>query len=729
MAFNFKAARTQLEQASAVARDLEAILKQQERLINETKAAASQVKESQVLLELAKLPIDNLNDATEETVRVETLRKYGYQTVASVYNSSAIQLEKIPGITLTSAQSLKALADQMYVAVAQTISYGFDIQDFSAADKNLIGNLQGLDILKSATKNSTSKMKPIADTLRNSLPDTQPLKSRFRWIITGSKKKERALEALEQISYLIGDPLTITVVQAARLGLDAIEKKTEPAVEDYERRAGDYYAILEEVTNTRANNATNRHFNQDLLDKIDAQELDTSTLRATLRQYQNFGGKFALTQGRVIIGDEMGLGKTLQAISAVAHRHASGATRFLVVCPASVVTNWIREVDSRSELPIIKIHGEDHKSALQKWIETSGIGITTFDTLKSFVITPEEITALKIDTIIVDEAHYIKNVDTGRSRTIQKWLEKAPHVIFLTGTPLENRVDEFIRLATLLDPKIGSELDRVVLNAGPEPFKKAVAPIYLRRNTEEVLKELPELIEVAEYCSWEGVDRQKYIDAVESGNFMAMRRAAFNPMNDQVPGKLERLIELVDEAFESGQKVIVFSYFRTVIDQVMKALEDKAIGPITGSVSSTQRQNIVDEFQNAPTPRVLVGQIQAAGTGLNIQAASVVILCEPQIKPSLEVQAIARAHRMGQVRKVQVHRLILPESVDEKMIEMLAYKQSQFDAYAKESDLADQASGAKDATEESMAKVIVMEERKRLGVETNAEVIIKDEEE
>ncbi|CAB4818616.1 unannotated protein [freshwater metagenome] len=729
MAFDFRSARAQLEQASVIARDLERVLEQQERLINETKAAASHVKESQVLLELAKLPIDNLNDATEEIVRVETLRKYGYQSVASVYNSSSIQLEKIPGITLTSAQSLKALADQMYVAVAQTISYGFDIEDLSSTDKDLIGNLQGLDHLRAATKNSTSKMKPIAETLKNSLPHTKPLKSRFRWLITSSKNKERALEALEQVSYLIGDPITITVIQAARLGIDALTEKYDPPVEEFKRRSGDYYAILEEVTNTRTNTAANRHFNQELLDKIEAQELDTSTIKATLRQYQNFGGKFALTQGRVIIGDEMGLGKTLQAISAIAHRHASGATRFLVVCPASVVTNWIREVDSRSELQIIKIHGEDHKSALAQWKETSGIGITTFDTLKSFEITPEEITALKIDTIIVDEAHYIKNVDTGRSRTIQRWLANAPHVIFLTGTPLENRVDEFIRLATLLDPKIGADLNRVVLAAGPEPFKKAVAPIYLRRNTEEVLKELPELIEVAEYCSWEGVDRQKYIDAVGTGNFMAMRRAAFNPMQDQVPGKLERLVELVDEAIESGQKVIVFSYFRTVIDQVMKALGDKAVGPITGSVTSTQRQNIVDAFQNAPTPLALVGQIQAAGTGLNIQAASVVIICEPQIKPSLEVQAIARAHRMGQVRKVQVHRLILPESVDEQMIAMLAHKQSQFDAYAKESDLADQASGAKDATDESMAKVIVMEERRRLGVETNQEVIIKDEEE
>ena len=729
MAFDFRSARAQLEQASVIARDLERVLEQQERLINETKAAASHVKESQVLLELAKLPIDNLNDATEEIVRVETLRKYGYQSVASVYNSSSIQLEKIPGITLTSAQSLKALADQMYVAVAQTISYGFDIEDLSSTDKDLIGNLQGLDHLRAATKNSTSKMKPIAETLKNSLPHTKPLKSRFRWLITSSKNKERALEALEQVSYLIGDPITNTVIQAARLGIDALTEKYDPPVEEFKRRSGDYYAILEEVTNTRTNTAANRHFNQELLDKIEAQELDTSTIKATLRQYQNFGGKFALTQGRVIIGDEMGLGKTLQAISAIAHRHASGATRFLVVCPASVVTNWIREVDSRSELQIIKIHGEDHKSALAQWKETSGIGITTFDTLKSFEITPEEITALKIDTIIVDEAHYIKNVDTGRSRTIQRWLANAPHVIFLTGTPLENRVDEFIRLATLLDPKIGADLNRVVLAAGPEPFKKAVAPIYLRRNTEEVLKELPELIEVAEYCSWEGVDRQKYIDAVGTGNFMAMRRAAFNPMQDQVPGKLERLVELVDEAIESGQKVIVFSYFRTVIDQVMKALGDKAVGPITGSVTSTQRQNIVDAFQNAPTPLALVGQIQAAGTGLNIQAASVVIICEPQIKPSLEVQAIARAHRMGQVRKVQVHRLILPESVDEQMIAMLAHKQSQFDAYAKESDLADQASGAKDATDESMAKVIVMEERRRLGVETNQEVIIKDEEE
>jgi SNF2 family DNA or RNA helicase len=163
----------------------------------------------------------------------------------------------------------------------------------------------------------------------------------------------------------------------------------------------------------------------------------------------------------------------------------------------------------------------------------------------------------------------------------------------------------------------------------------------------------------------------------------------------------------------------------------MAALGERAIGPITGSVSSSQRQTIVDQFQESPTPLALVGQIQAAGTGLNIQAASVVILCEPQIKPSLEVQAIARAHRMGQVRKVQVHRLILPESVDEQMLAMLARKQSEFDQYARDSDLANEATGAKDSSDESMAKVIVMDERKRLGINAPDQnvLFINDEEE
>jgi len=207
-----------------------------------------------------------------------------------------------------------------------------------------------------------------------------------------------------------------------------------------------------------------------------------------------------------------------------------------------------------------------------------------------------------------------------------------------------------------------------------------------------------------------------------------MRMAGFEPFRPGVlPNKLERLLEIVADAFESGKKVVIFSYFKSVLNLVAEALGERALGPITGAVSPQQRQLIIDRFTESPVPLALVGQIQAAGTGLNIQAASVVILCEPQIKPSLEVQAIARAHRMGQVNVVQVHRLIIPESVDELMVGILNRKQAEFDEYAKESALANSAKSAKDKGDESVARVILLKEKSRLGMEETDNLIIEND--
>ena len=729
MAIDIKALRRRLADATQVSQDLATVISAEATLVDTTKSTANKAKESQVLEQLALLPIDKLKDATESTIRTETLRKYGHSNVASIYHSSVAQLERIPGITAESATEIKSLADSMHAAIAQSISYGINFNDLSETDRDLITSLQGLDTIRTATRGATPSMKPLADSINQALTKTKPLQSRLRWFFTSHEGRDAALDAAGSIALLLGQPSALIAIEAARAGLKAInERSTSRAPQDFTQRASDYYAILEDVTGTRPSSDLNRHFNQELLDKIEAQELQTSLIKATMRRYQTFGGKFALTQDRVIIGDEMGLGKTLQAISAMAHRHANGAHRFLVVCPASVIINWTREIESRSDLSVIKIHGEEHKRALGTWIEKGGIGLTTFDTIKTFALTGDEILALGIDTIVVDEAHYIKNLHTGRARTIVQWIDRAPHVIFLTGTPMENRVGEFINLAKLLDPKLGGSLDRTILASGPEAFKSAVAPIYLRRNSNEVLQELPELIEVSEFCTWQGADFDAYISATVRGNFMGMRQASFLPIGNQIPSKLERLLELVEQSFETGQKVIVFSYFRKTIDLITQHLGDRAIGPITGSVSSAQRQFLVDQFQDSPTPKVLVGQIQAAGTGLNIQSASVVILCEPQIKPSLEAQAIARAHRMGQVRTVQVHRLLVLDSVDEKMLKMLARKQADFNDFARDSALADSSAQAKDINEESMATVIVMAERKRLGLEESGDVVIHDEE-
>ncbi len=201
---------------------------------------------------------------------------------------------------------------------------------------------------------------------------------------------------------------------------------------------------------------------------------------------------------------------------------------------------------------------------------------------------------------------------------------------------------------------------------------------------------------------------------------MGMRKAGMMPSSTSLmSNKLERLLEITTEAFESGKKVIIFSYFKDVLALVAENLGDKSLGPITGAVSPVQRQALVDKFTESEEPLALVGQIQAAGTGLNIQSASVVILCEPQIKPSLEVQAIARAHRMGQVNVVQVHRLLIPESIDELMVDMLKRKQAEFDDYVKESELANSSSDAKDRGEEAISKLLIDEERKRLKVDAN----------
>ena len=724
---NFKEIREQLGKANQVLKDLEEIASLDESLVGRTKANLTKAKEAVVLQKLAELPIENMKDATDASLRIETLRKFGFTSVASVYHAPESQLERISGISESAAKELKFIADQMFEAISQSISYGVKIDSLTVDDLNLLENVQGLEAIRSKLRGNHTKIRPVTNSLKESLTATKPLQSRLRWVLAGSEKRNKALNAISNIAFVIGEPTTGVLVTLANDALNYYENsQNKPAVEDFKKRSGDYYAVLEEVSGVKPQ-IGQRHLNQELIDKIEAENLNTSLMSATLRKYQVFGSKFALTQNRVILGDEMGLGKTMQALATLSQRREDGANRFLIVCPASVLVNWEREIASRTNLEHIKIHGDEQKTGLARWGENGGIGLTTFDTLKQFDFSEEQIAALNVDTIVVDEAHYVKNLGTGRSRTIVRWLDKSPRVLFMTGTPLENRVEEFVNLASLLDRDFAGRLNRAALSAGVEAFRQHVAPMYLRRNSAEVLTELPSLIEVVEYCNWNGSDYDYYLSSVASGNFMGMRKAGMKPIREGMPpNKLERLLELVTEAFESGEKVIIFSYFKDVLNLVTDSLGEKALGPITGAVSPQQRQSLVDTFTNSPTPVALVGQIQALGTGLNIQAASVVILCEPQIKPSLEVQAIARAHRMGQVKTVRVHRLVIPEGIDELMMAMLERKQKEFDDYAKESDLANSANTAKDVSEESLAKVFVLEERKRLNLKNENPIILKD---
>ena len=217
---------------------------------------------------------------------------------------------------------------------------------------------------------------------------------------------------------------------------------------------------------------------------------------------------------------------------------------------------------------------------------------------------------------------------------------------------------------------------------------------------------------------------ESYLLSVMSENFMAMRQVSWDIADLSKSSKAKRLMQLCGMAEEEGRKIIVFSFFRDTINAVRELLGDKAMEPITGSVSPQRRQQIVDEFSAAPNGTVLLCQVQAGGTGLNIQAASVIIFCEPQIKPSIENQAISRAYRMGQIRTVLVHRLLCDNTVDERILEILREKQDAFESFADES-----AAGSEYMKgEKSIAAAVIAMEKQRLEGAQQNELSDEDDE-
>jgi len=340
----FKDIRKQLEEAKRIATDLDAIAKLDESLVRRSQENLSSAKRAAVLEKLASLPIENMKDATDSSLRVETLRKFGLTSVASIYHSSVGQLEKINGISAESARELKFIAERMHDAVADSIAYGVNLDELSVDDLNLLENVQGLEGIRSKLRGNHSKLRPLADSISSGLAQAKPLSSRFIWMLSGSTKRAKALDAISNIAMVLGEPNTMLLASLANDALNYAEtKRPDPVVEDFKKRSSDYYAVLEDIGGSNQQ-LDQRHFDKELIKKIEDCELDLSRIKATMRKYQVFGTKFALTQKRVIIGDEMGLGKTMQAMGVLTEREAQGAQRFLVICPASVLVNWEREL-------------------------------------------------------------------------------------------------------------------------------------------------------------------------------------------------------------------------------------------------------------------------------------------------------------------------------------------------------------------------------------------------
>lgn len=655
--------------------------------------AGNEVRSAETRTLLVEMSVERLKDATRDRLRIGPLTEAGITTVQEVLDLGA-GLEHLPGIGATTATRIRGAAQTLWQTTYDEMPTRIDIKNRTGHTTELLRSLAAWDAMRK-TKGATADLAR-AEELSNLARAIDRNVSHLVVIVAGS----------EPVSGLHDD--VATVVRRARVisGTSSATGSVDPW-DDFLARPADYFAMLAELGFlTEDEQKTHGDLPDGIIEAVRALELDTEHLTASLRGYQSFGARFALVQRKVIIGDEMGLGKTVEALAVLAHLRSKGSHHTVVVCPAAVVTNWVREVSSKSLLRAHRVHGPDRQTAARNWIRNGGVAVTTFETLAWF---EDHVTAVSdLGCVVVDEAHYVKNPDALRSQRTTRLLDSAERAILLTGTPLENRIDEFRNLVGYLRPDLVVDATELT----PRRFRKQVAPAYLRRNQEDVLTELPELVEVEEWLPMSGDDSTAYRDAVAAGNFMRMRQAAM--LQGMRSAKIQRLVEIVGEAEDNGRRVIVFSHFRGVLDQVVGALPGQVFGPLTGSVPAAARQAMVDQFSAAGHGAVLVSQIVAGGVGLNIQAASVVVICEPQLKPTTEWQAIARARRMGQLESVQVHRLLSEEGVDQRILQILARKRELFDDFARVSDTAHSAPEAFDVSEADLARDIIAAERQRL---------------
>ena len=495
------------------------------------------------------------------------------------------------------------------------------------------------------------------------------------------------------------------------------EKGLAPDVcwERFQQNTAPVYALLEKLVG--AAGPVSQGLPEEIVKEIQEFPLDTSLMKATLRNYQEFGTKYILHQKRTLLGDEMGLGKTMQALAAMAHLTTEKKTHFLVVCPVSVLVNWIREIGQHTQLTASEIYGNDRDEEFARWIRNGGIAVTTFETVTK--LAPPE--GMLLDLLVVDEAHYVKNPEAERTKGLIRYAAAADRVLFMTGTPLENRVDEMIFLIGMLNTEKAEEIRGMKeLSMAPE-FREKIAPVYLRRTREDVLKELPEKVEKEEWCRLGDRELAVYKASLAEGNFAKVRRVSWNVESLEDSVKAARLLEIANQAKEEGRKVLVFSFFLDTIGRVQQLLGDRVFGPISGGIPAEKRQELVDQFAAGPDGSVLLCQIVAGGVGLNIQAASVVVICEPQWKPSIETQAISRVYRMGQARSVEVFRLLAEKTVDEHVLEILKGKSEIFSGFADESSMGDASMELLAKEEKNAMARILEEERKRYGLESASE--------
>ena len=442
--------------------------------------------------------------------------------------------------------------------------------------------------------------------------------------------------------------------------------------------------------------------------------------KAQLRNYQQEGvdylRKMLVNNFNVILADEMGLGKTVQALAVYNELRSMANVPSLVIAPASLVENWSRECEKFLSNCRVGILYGSSRSAVLKQIANYDLIIT------SYTIARRELPKLSKNTfnlLILDEAQHIKNPGTANAHSCKSI--KALHKLVLTGTPLENSPEDLWSIFDFLHPNLlGSfaAFKREYANIGEsETLRKDLAArtaAFIKRRVKNVVApELPPREDVNIFCSMEPEQRKLYDQVLTEGRetlaqmekqsasqphgnmqilttLLRLRQICCHPSllesvigNDevqQVPSaKFDLMQELLLEHIDSGHKVLLFSQFTSLLKIIRQHLEENNIKYCYLDGGTRNRQEVVDEFNNSPDIPVFLLSLKAGGTGLNLTSADTVMIYDPWWNPATELQAADRTHRIGQTRPVRSLKLLVKDSVEEKILALQERKKEIFD--------------------------------------------------
>jgi superfamily II DNA or RNA helicase len=427
------------------------------------------------------------------------------------------------------------------------------------------------------------------------------------------------------------------------------------------------------------------------------------TLFGKLRGYQKIGAAWLWNLWKNDLGgvlaDEMGLGKTVQAAALLEGVKARGEDRpLLVVCPAGLVENWMREMARFA--PNLRVHRHHGSARVEDFSVLSGgdLLLTSYQTL---VRDAELFAPLRYAAIVADEAQHIKNRRTQAAAALRSLNAKARFV--LTGTPVENSLDDLRSIFAFILPGYLAKVPEGVRGEDRAWFDKRnlsqAAPYILRREKSVVAPELPEKIEQTVFCEMTPKQAKMYGEYLEEGRraifememsgagdgklrmeaftrLLRLRQICADPrilkaeLDAADSAKLRALEEIQNEALDGGHRMLVFSQFVEALHKIEESLKEREVPYCYIDGSTLNRQAEVDRFNADASIPVFLISLKAGGTGLNLTGADMVIHYDPWWNPAVEEQATARAHRIGQTRTVTSLRLIAAGSVEEKVLEL-----------------------------------------------------------